>query len=54
LSPPIEDAAVDVVKGASIVNHLKNHRIEYLICAVLLHSLGVLDTATTQLSGVCF
>lgn len=55
MTPPIEQqTAVDVVKGASLLNHLKNNRIEYLIGAVLLHSLGVLDTATTKLSGVCF
>lgn len=55
MSPPVDTtAAVDVVKGASVLNHLKNNRIEYLIGAVLLHSLGLLDRATTQLSGVCF
>jgi len=49
---------VETVKGAvttaSIISHLKNNRIEYLLAIGLLHLLGVSDRLLAQLSGVCF
>jgi hypothetical protein len=53
LNPAVE-TTVEVAKGASLVNHLRQNRIEYLIGALILHSLGLFNTATEQLSGVCF
>ncbi len=42
------------VTTASLLNHLKNNRIEYLLGMGLLHLLGVSDRLLGQLSGVCF
>jgi hypothetical protein len=51
-------AAVETVQKAvttaSIVSHLKNNRIEYLLAIGLLHLLGVSDRLLAQLNGVCF
>jgi hypothetical protein len=49
---------VEVVKEAvtagSIFNHLKNNRLEYLLCVGLLHLMGVSDAVISRVSGVCF
>jgi hypothetical protein len=45
---------VEVVKTASLVNHLKANRLEYLLVCLLANTLGVFDSLGTQLNGVCF
>jgi len=52
-APEIE-AVKEAVTTASLLNHLKNNRIEYLLGVGLLHLLGVSDRLLGQLSGVCF
>lgn len=42
------------VSTASIITHVKNNRIEYLLAMGLLHLLGVSDVVIAQISGVCF
>jgi hypothetical protein len=53
-----EDVTVETVKktatAASLLNHVKNNRIEYLLAIGLLHLLGVSDRLLAQLNGVCF
>ena len=54
----MESAATDTVKEAvttaSVLNHLKNNRLEYLLCIRILHLIGVSDALLGKLSGVCF
>jgi hypothetical protein len=49
---------IEVVKEAvtagSVLNHLKNNRLEYIISIGVLHLLGVSDAVITRVSGVCF
>ncbi len=47
---PVKDA----VTTASVFNHLKNNRLEYLLCIGLLHLLGVSNAVLGKISGVCF
>lgn len=47
------DTAVTLTKWASIVNHVRNNRIEYLLMVGLLHLIGVTNKAYAQVSGVC-
>jgi len=58
MTPVPETAAAETVKEAvttaSVLNHVKNNRIEYLLCLVALHLLGVSDRLLTQVQGVCF
>jgi len=55
---PEAAAAADTVKDAvtarSLLNHLRENRIEYLLVVALAHLLGVSDRILTQVSGVCF
>lgn len=44
----------EAVTTASVLNHVKNNRIEYLLCLVALHLLGVSDRLLAQVQGVCF
>ena len=44
----------EAVTAASLLNHLKNNRIEYLLGIGILHLLGVSDRLLAQLNGVCF
>jgi hypothetical protein len=54
----MESAATETVKEAvttaSVLNHLRNNRIEYLLAIGLLHLLGVSDRLLAQVQGVCF
>jgi len=55
---PETAAAVDTVKDAvtarSLLIHLRENRIEYLLVVLAAHLLGVSDRILTQVSGVCF
>ena len=44
----------EAVTTASLLNHLKNNRIEYMLAVAILHLLGVSDRLLAQVSGVCF
>lgn len=44
----------EAVTAASLLNHLKNNRIEYMLAVGILHLLGVSDRLLAQVSGVCF
>jgi len=54
----MESAATETVKevatATSVLNHIKQNRIEYLLAIGLLHLLGVSDRLLGHLSGVCF
>ena len=52
-TPEIETVK-EAVTTASLFNHLKNNRIEYMLAIGILHLLGVSDRLLGQLSGVCF
>ena len=55
MSPTPEIETVQkAVTTASLLNHLRNNRIEYLLGVGLLHLLGVSDRLLGQLNGVCF
>lgn len=47
------DTAVTLTKWASIVNHVRNNRIEYLLMVGILHLVGITNKAYAQVSGVC-
>lgn len=53
-----EEAAVETVKeavtAASVLNHVRNNRVEYILAMFALHLLGASDRLLAQLSGVCF
>jgi len=53
---PTEEIAIakDTVTAGSVLNHLKNNRLEYLLCVGLLHLMGVSDAVISRVSGVCF
>jgi hypothetical protein len=51
---PEAEAVKSAVTTASILNHVKNNRVEYLLALGLLHLLGVSDRLLAQMSGVCF
>jgi len=44
----------EVATAASILVHIKNNRIEYLLGLALLHLLGISDKILGQVSGYCF
>jgi len=44
----------EAVTGASVLNHIKNNRLEYLLTIGILHLLGVSDALLGKLTGVCF
>lgn len=51
---PETEIVQKAVSSASVLNHLKNNRLEYLIALGLLHMIGLADTVWTHLLGVCF
>jgi len=54
MTPADAETVKEAVTTASVLNHLKNNRLEYLICLGLLHALGVSDRLLAQMQGVCF
>ena len=48
------ETAVEVVKAASVINHLKQNRLEYLIVVGIFTMLGWTSEATSYVQGVCF
>ena len=48
------ETAVTVSKYASIISHIKNNRLEYLVLLVLAHAVGITDKILDKTSGVCF
>lgn len=54
MNEPTSTVAVkDAVTTASILNHIKNNRIEYLLLIGLCHVLGISDRIFAQAAGVC-
>ena len=45
--------AAEITRWASIVDHLRNNRIEYLLLMGILHIVGITNKAYDQVSGVC-
>ena len=50
----VAETVKEAVTTASVLNHLRNNRIEYLLAIGLLHLLGVSDRLLAQVQGVCF
>lgn len=51
--PVAVETVQKAVSTASIVSHLKNNRIEYLLLVGICHMLGLTDRLWTSASGVC-
>jgi hypothetical protein len=47
------DKAIEGMKLASFLNHLKNNRIEYLVLVMLAHAVGITAKITEQTNGMC-
>lgn len=47
------DNAVDVAKGARILQLVKENRIEAMVITILLYSTGLLEKAVVYGQGVC-
>lgn len=43
----------DAVTTASILTHVKNNRVEYLLLVGLLHLMGISDRILAHASGMC-
>ncbi len=48
------ETVVEVTKWASIVNHIRCNRIEYLLLVGILHLVGITNKAYSHVQGVCF
>jgi len=52
-STATEEVVKGVVTASSVVSHIRNNRIEYLACTILLHLLGATNYAFDKVSGGC-
>jgi hypothetical protein len=48
-----EDTVVEGAKLASIANHLKKNKTEYLVLILMMHAVGITAKITEQTSGMC-
>jgi len=48
------ETIIETTKWASLLNHVKQNRIEYLICVAILHIVGATNKVYSQVEGVCF
>jgi len=49
----ITETAVKAGQGASVLAHIVERRLEYLIGTLIAHQLGLLDQLVTYGSGMC-
>tara|TARA_B100000424_G_C22643282_1_gene355343 strand:+ start:283 stop:447 length:165 start_codon:yes stop_codon:yes gene_type:complete len=49
----IVENAADVTKAASIVQHVKENNIAYLLAVLISYQVGMLDKLITYGTGVC-
>lgn len=49
----IVDAAVQTNTGMSVLAHIVERRVEYLLGILILHMTGLLEQALTYGSGIC-
>ncbi len=49
----VAETVVQAGKWASIVSHIKNNRIEYLVLCLIAHMVGLTSKAAEHASGVC-
>lgn len=47
------DTVKDAVTARSLLNHLRENRIEYLLVILVAHLLGVSDRILASTSGIC-
>ncbi len=47
------EQVIAVSKWASFIDHIRNNRIEYLLCIGILHIVGITNKAYAHVSGVC-
>ncbi len=47
------ETVIETGKWVSIVSHIKNNRIEYLVLALIGHMVGLTAKAQEHVSGVC-
>ncbi len=54
-TPSTEELRVvkDAVTTASVISHIKNNRVEYLLAIGLLHLLGIADRVLAHATGIC-
>jgi hypothetical protein len=52
MNPDVE-TAVQAGKWLSMVDHIRNNRIEYLLVIGLAHLMGLTSKAYSHVSGVC-
>ena len=51
---PETEIVKEAASAASVLNHVRDNKVEYLLGLVLLHLIGVSDRLLAQLNGVCF
>ena len=51
--PTTAETVKTALTATSVISHLKNNRIEYLLLTLLAHFLGVSERVLAQLNGVC-
>lgn len=45
---------ITVTKTASVLGHIAERRLEYLIGTLIAHQMGILDFALVHATGICF
>lgn len=53
MEAPTADVVQKAVTTASVISHLKNNRIEYLLVLAISHLMGLTDRLWTYSQGVC-
>jgi len=53
MNSEVSSQAVQAAKALSVLKHIKNNNVSYLLGVFVLHSMGVLEKATTYGQGMC-
>ena len=52
-TPELVSAAAEVTRAASIMQHIKENNLAYLLGVLISYQMGLLDQVVTYGSGVC-
>ena len=52
-TPELVSAAADVTRAASVLQHVKENNLAYLLAVLISYQMGILEQVVTYGSGVC-
>jgi hypothetical protein len=53
MGPDVADKAIDATRAATMIEHVKENNVSYLLGSLIAYQLGLLDNLLVYTSGMC-